>query len=413
MSLQTEIADIKAAINSPATPEAQKEVMRGILKQLESKLANQGSKKPTTKKTLTKKPTPKKEPTGQKKYVVVKTWNGEGYSEDNEIIEVGTFPGMAIHGLMGSYYKKAFGEDIQGDIESNNKGITAYYEDEDDNGGSVQAIPIKDDSYGVLINCNENEVEVLTLTQTLNKLEVLINGAIENTEEWDIADFMNGKGRLFLGSDETGEDVSYQYETIKGATYSHGSFSGDKMPYSYADIEEAFGEPGEVSKEKVLAYLSKYNLLFNKALDMDLNPFDALGFAEVVSGVLFKDFKMDKAPIERKMVEKKTPFGRTASFERTTPKKEKASSDEYDCDDLIEKAKKQAAKRKKADAKRESKSEKTQNKERVERSMEVVEKSIETRIEKGDKVSVAEITELIAKHEQAIKHLKELLKKIK
>lgn len=93
-------------------------------------------------------------------------------------------------------------------------------------------------------------------------------------------------------------------------------------------------------------------------------------------------------------------------------KKKKSNDDEYDCDDLIEKAKKAAAKRKKAAAKRESKSEKTQNKERVERSMEVVEKSIETRIEKGESVSKTEIMELIKKHEQAIKHLKELMSKI-
>lgn len=87
-------------------------------------------------------------------------------------------------------------------------------------------------------------------------------------------------------------------------------------------------------------------------------------------------------------------------------------SDDYDCDDLIQKEKERLAKRKKSDAKREKKPESVQQKERVERVNETVVKSIEERVEKGEKVSKSEIESLISSLEKQINVLKQILKSI-
>jgi hypothetical protein len=63
-TIEQEIADLEKAINSPATPDAQKGVMKGILEKLKAK---QGST-PAPKKAETKAPAPKKaEPKTEKK----------------------------------------------------------------------------------------------------------------------------------------------------------------------------------------------------------------------------------------------------------------------------------------------------------------------------------------------------------
>jgi hypothetical protein len=98
------------------------------------------------------------------------------------------------------------------------------------------------------------------------------------------------------------------------------------------------------------------------------------------------------------------------------PKSEaKGDKDEYDCDDLIAKAKERKRKAKAAAEKRKDapkKSQATKNKEAVEKTSKRVEANVEKRAKKGD-ITVAEIEKLIAEYESAITKLRELLKKAK
>jgi hypothetical protein len=98
------------------------------------------------------------------------------------------------------------------------------------------------------------------------------------------------------------------------------------------------------------------------------------------------------------------------------PKSEaKGEKDEYDCDDLIAKAKERKRKSKAAAEKRKDapkKSQATKNKEAVEKTSKRVEANVEKRAKKGD-ITVAEIEKIIAEYERAITKLRELLKKAK
>ena len=86
---------------------------------------------------------------------------------------------------------------------------------------------------------------------------------------------------------------------------------------------------------------------------------------------------------------------------------------EVDCDDLIAKEKKRRAKKKAAATKREKKSDSSKNIERVEKASEIAEKSVIDRVQSGDKVSLAEVRKLKDEYVAGVKTLEDLLKKIK
>jgi len=91
------------------------------------------------------------------------------------------------------------------------------------------------------------------------------------------------------------------------------------------------------------------------------------------------------------------------------------TTDEYDCDDLIEKEKTRKAKAKANAIKRANAPKKTpatKNKEAVAKTSARVEKNVESRAKKGA-VKVAELEKLIAEYETALKRLKALLSKVK
>jgi transcriptional regulator with XRE-family HTH domain len=91
------------------------------------------------------------------------------------------------------------------------------------------------------------------------------------------------------------------------------------------------------------------------------------------------------------------------------------TTDEYDCDDLIDKEKSRKAKAKANAIKRANAPKKTpatKNKEAVAKTSARVEKNVESRAKKGA-VKVAELEKLIAEYETALKRLKTLLSKVK
>jgi len=96
-------------------------------------------------------------------------------------------------------------------------------------------------------------------------------------------------------------------------------------------------------------------------------------------------------------------------------KKQAAPDKEFNCDELIAKAKKAHAKREEIRRERANQPKKTpatKNKESLQKSAARVEKNITKRADSG-KVSVTEIEKMIAVHEAAIKKLRDLLKKVK
>ena len=93
-----------------------------------------------------------------KKYIVVDTWNGEGYSSDNgtEIKLFDTKGEAEIYCKLMAYRNE--GGDV--DISSVKNGYE-YEDTHDDDSGSYRYYPLPKDAYAVEILCNINEVRIL------------------------------------------------------------------------------------------------------------------------------------------------------------------------------------------------------------------------------------------------------------
>jgi hypothetical protein len=89
----------------------------------------------------------------------------------------------------------------------------------------------------------------------------------------------------------------------------------------------------------------------------------------------------------------------------------KIGDDEFDCDDLAERERKQLANRRKTTAKSSKKRESTKNVEKVEKATDLVEKSIEKRKDQGKTVSLTEVETMIGSTKGLIRKLEGLLKK--
>lgn len=122
------------------------------------------------------------------KYAIVSTWNGEGYSFQNKLEEI----------FAGSYYtalKRAEelmyetqGQEIK--VQERDGGFIFNFIDSEEDHGSFQAIPLEDDSYGIIISCMENEVEVLNKLDYHKKLEeAILNSDPEMLDDDDFEGF--------------------------------------------------------------------------------------------------------------------------------------------------------------------------------------------------------------------------------
>jgi len=112
-----------------------------------------------------------------------------------------------------------------------------------------------------------------------------------------------------------------------------------------------------------------------------------------------------------KLNSEKTAFSK--KNKKPDQKPSENSEEEYDCDDLIQKAKSAKEKRQKASEEREKKRESTKNKERLEKASELITESIEVRIEKGTVPSKSELKSLIEKTQKLLNVLKQLEKETK
>ena len=126
-------------------------------------------------------------PTGMKKYIVIDTWNGEGYSSDNGTdtkqfdCKEEAFKWAYERALSNTapLDTKKYPEQVgqfsdsnwfKGEPKSNGDGY--WFEGYDDNHGSYQVWET-DNAYAIMIQCNVNEVTVLTKEEYVEQIQTI------------------------------------------------------------------------------------------------------------------------------------------------------------------------------------------------------------------------------------------------
>jgi hypothetical protein len=151
-------------------------------------------------------------------YLIVETWNGEGYSEDNKAY-IKTFKNNEEAARFIFDLRKQFAPDSkQAKREFKYKGgdrfrlqyIFENRDEEETDSGSITFVLIKKPIFGVQISCNVNEFELFyTQEDYLESLDLAIEDAGEDDVE-DIEDKL--QERIFLGAYEG--DYDYQFVRI-------------------------------------------------------------------------------------------------------------------------------------------------------------------------------------------------------
>jgi|TARA_B110000093_G_scaffold158238_1_gene177116 hypothetical protein len=194
-----------------------------------------------------------------KKYVVIDTWNGEGYSTENGVdIKQFDYRKSALKWA----YKRALSnaQDDADDVQrysdqtdlmkANDNGDGYFWETYDDNCGSYQVWETKD-VYAFMIQCNVNDVTPLTKKQFIEEIEdkeaimkdAIIHSPFNEMEE-DF-EFQEENGDVYYGGLD---DYDYQYrlvKNIKGDSEINSAIAEDEVTPVYIDFlnkEKGFKE---------------------------------------------------------------------------------------------------------------------------------------------------------------------------
>ena len=185
-----------------------------------------------------------------KKYVVIDTWNGEGYSTENGVdIKQFDYRKSALKWA----YKRALSnaQDDADDVQrysdqtdlmkANDNGDGYFWETYDDNCGSYQVWETKD-VYAFMIQCNVNDVTPLTKKQFIEEIEDkedLMKDAITHSP-------FNESEEDFQSQEENGDvyyggldDYDYQYrlvKNIKGDSEINSAIAEDEVTPVYIDF---------------------------------------------------------------------------------------------------------------------------------------------------------------------------------
>jgi hypothetical protein len=132
------------------------------------------------------------------KYIIIQTWNGEGYSYSNKA-EVKEF---AKSTDARNYVIDLLDPDelINATITFNPQEGCVSYEGENQDSGTYQYRLLQEGDYGVVITCNVNEARVVGKED----FEVDLNDAIGDADEGDIE--TDGEN-VFIAT----EDLDYQF----------------------------------------------------------------------------------------------------------------------------------------------------------------------------------------------------------
>lgn len=185
-----------------------------------------------------------------KKYVVIDTWNGEGYSTENGVdIKQFDYRKSALKWA----YKRALSnaQDDADDVQrysdqtdlmkANDNGDGYFWETYDDNCGSYQVWETKD-VYAFMIQCNVNDVTPLTKKQFIEEIEDkedLMKDAITHSP-------FNESEEDFQSQEENGDvyyggldDYDYQYRLVsnmKGDSEINSAIAEDEVTPVYIDF---------------------------------------------------------------------------------------------------------------------------------------------------------------------------------
>ena len=167
-----------------------------------------------------------------KKYIVIDTWNGEGYSDHNGVdTRIFTDKNKAFDWAYSRALSEAnnIEEDVSqysnkewwGNAEPYSDGDGYIYEGANGNDGSYQVYELKEDTYAFCILCNINTVSLFTKKQydeTIEDLEWRIeNWSKEHKEkEWVTTD-IEGLRQIADNGDRyycEFDDYDYQFRLI-------------------------------------------------------------------------------------------------------------------------------------------------------------------------------------------------------
>lgn len=157
-----------------------------------------------------------------KKYIVIDTWNGEGYSYQNGT-EIKRFESkVSAERYAEAEATKQLPYPISERFDSEkvvrwiDNEITKIGYSINEEYGTYQVHPLPEDAYAVMIKTNVNEVVILTEEQYKNKIEWLLSEFEENYESSEEEEYFQyeDNGDLFVACFDS-QDYDYQFRLIK------------------------------------------------------------------------------------------------------------------------------------------------------------------------------------------------------
>jgi len=149
-----------------------------------------------------------------KKYIVIDTWNGEGYSYNNG---VDTKQFQYKKSAMNYAYKRVLSnvdgnkDEVWREQSHSAEGLDDgfYFTNYNDDSGSYQVHEIKD-AYAIMIQCNTNEVFMLKEKEFNDKISEVDEAYGEDLEDYSDTDDNGDKYYCSLV-----DDYDYQFRLIK------------------------------------------------------------------------------------------------------------------------------------------------------------------------------------------------------
>lgn len=180
-----------------------------------------------------------------KKYAIIETWNGQGYSDANEILHIKYFTNdaQALEHCkeLATEQAKEFLEDLFGvtdDIDDLldvcDSGVNYFAKNDVDDSGCIHFVELHTDSFAVEMHCNVNEIFVLTEEEYKHSL----NEAVKNADQDELDDFDLDADRVFIGA--YNDEYDRQFEII----------SEDKIDFDDLEIVGGDGVEFELWEHK-------------------------------------------------------------------------------------------------------------------------------------------------------------------
>lgn len=141
-----------------------------------------------------------------RKYAIIETWNGEGYSSANRMHSIIEANGEdEVMEITKALAESEMTEDDEFITHENGHG---WVTEEEEDSGSYQFFEIKDDTFGFVVATNVNEVSMVNEEEFRDMKKYAISQA-------DLDDYEEGEldsDNVFIGAYEG--DYDYQFITI-------------------------------------------------------------------------------------------------------------------------------------------------------------------------------------------------------